>query len=131
MGQTVPVSVFAKGDWVQVSGFTKGKGFAGSIKRHGFAGMAHSHGNGEYRRSPGSSGAQGPQHVMPGTRKPGHMGYVYSTIPKIEVVDIDQERGLVLLRGSIPGPNGNKIVIRPTSKYVSKAKASDGKKKKK
>ncbi len=131
VGQPVPVSVFAKGDYVQVSGFTKGKGFAGSIKRHGFKGLPHSHGNGEYRNSPGSSGAQGPQHVLPGTRKPGHYGHAWQTIPKMEVVDIDQDKGLVLLKGSIPGPNGNHVVIRPTSKHVKAVKAQDTKKKKK
>jgi len=131
VGQPVPVSVFAKGDWVQVSGFTKGKGYAGGIKRHGFAGLPHSHGNGEYRGSPGSSGAQGPQHVLPGTKKPGHLGHIWSTIPKMEIVDVDQEKGLVLLRGSIPGPNGNRIVIRPTSKHVKAVKAQAETKKKK
>jgi large subunit ribosomal protein L3 len=131
VGQPVPVSVFAKGDWVQVSGMTKGKGYAGVIKRHGFAGLPHSHGNGEYRASPGSSGAQGPQHVLPGTKKPGHMGHIWSTVPKMEVVDIDQEKGLVLLRGSIPGPNGNHVVIRPTSKHVKAKAKTEAKKKKK
>jgi large subunit ribosomal protein L3 len=131
VGQPVPVSVFTKGDWVQVSGTTKGKGYAGGIKRHGFRGLPHSHGNGEYRNSPGSSGAQGPQHVLPGTRKPGHMGFVWSTILKMEVVDVDQDKGLVLLRGSVPGPNGNQIVIRPTARRVIVHKAADTKKKKK
>lgn len=131
VGQPVPVSVFAKGEWVQVSGMTKGKGYAGSVKRHGFKGMAFSHGNGEYRNSPGSSGAQGPQHVLPGTKKPGHLGHIWSTVPKMEIVDVDQEKGLVLLRGSIPGPNGNHVVIRPTSKHVKVVKAQEVKKKKK
>jgi len=103
VGQPVPASVFAKGEWVQVSGTTRGKGYAGVMKRHGFAGLPHSHGNGEYRRHPGSNGAQGPQHVLPGTRKPGHMGVVWSTVPKIEVIDVDQDKNLILLRGSIPG----------------------------
>lgn len=118
VGQPVPVSVFAKGEWLQVSGVTRGKGYAGVIKRHGFAGLPHSHGNGEYRRHPGSNGAQGPQHVLPGTRKPGHMGVVWSTVPKIEVVDVDTEKNLILLRGSIPGPNGNFVVLKPTSRVV-------------
>ena len=107
VGQAVPVSVFSKGDWVQVSGLTKGKGYAGVVKRHGFAGLPHSHGNGEYRNHPGSSGAQGPQHVLPGTRKPGHMGHVWSTVPRMEVVDVDTEKNLILLRGSVPEPNSN------------------------
>ena len=118
VGQSVPVSVFAKGELLQVSGITRGKGYAGVVKRHGFAGLPHSHGNGEYRRHPGSSGAQGPQHVLPGTRKPGRMGFVSSTIPKIEVVDIDVEKSLILVRGSVPGPNGNFVVLKPTSRVV-------------
>jgi large subunit ribosomal protein L3 len=119
IGQTVPVSVFAKGEWVQVSGTTRGKGYAGVMKRHGFAGLPHSHGNGEYRRHPGTNGAQGPQHVLPGMRKPGHMGVVWSTVPKIQVVDVDVERNLILLRGSVPGPNGNFVVLKPTSRHIS------------
>lgn len=121
VGQTVPASVFQKGEWLQVSGNTRGKGFAGVMKRHGFAGLPHSHGNGEYRRHPGSSGAQGPQHVLPGTRRPGRMGFVWSSVPKIEVVDVDMERNLILLRGSIPGPNGNFVVLKPTSRHISAA----------
>src|SRR5687767_5054151 len=85
IGQAVPVSVFSKGEWINVSGVSKGKGYAGTIKRHNFAGLPHSHGNGEYRRHPGTSGAQGPQHVLPGTRKPGHMGHVWSTVQKVEI----------------------------------------------
>jgi large subunit ribosomal protein L3 len=131
IGQPVPVTVFAKGEWVQVSGTTRGKGYAGVIKRHGFHGLRHSHGNGEYRRHPGSSSAQGPQHVLPGTRKPGHMGNVWSTVPKIEVIDVDVERSLILLRGSIPGPNGNFVVLKPTSRAVKAAAAASPTKAKK
>ncbi len=131
VGQPVPVSVFAKGEWLQVSGITRGKGYAGVMKRHGFAGLPHSHGNGEYRRHPGTNGAQGPQHVLPGTRKPGHMGVVWSTVPKIEVVDIDADKNLILLRGSIPGPNGNFVVLRPTSRAVKVSVQPQSKKAKK
>jgi large subunit ribosomal protein L3 len=130
VGQPVPVSVFAKGEWIQVSGTTRGKGYAGVMKRHGFSGLPHSHGNGEYRRHPGSNGAQGPQHVLPGTRKPGHMGVVWSTVPKIEVVDVDSDKNLILLRGSIPGPNGNFVVLRPTSRAVKVSVQPQTKKKK-
>jgi len=114
LGQVVPVTSFQKGDLVDVSGMNKGRGFAGGVKRHGFSGGPHSHGHGEYRKSPGSSGAQGPQHVLPGTRKPGHKGHVWQTIQNVEVVDVDTEKNLVLLRGSVPGPNGNFVVIRPS-----------------
>ena len=121
VGQSVPTTVFEKGEWLQVSGITRGKGYAGVMKRHGFAGLPYSHGNGEYRRHPGTNGAQGPQHVLPGTRKPGHMGAVWSTVPKIEVADVDADRNLILLRGSIPGPNGNFVVLKPTSRHISVA----------
>jgi large subunit ribosomal protein L3 len=129
IGQSVPVSNFAKGEWIQVSGLTKGKGYAGVIKRHGFHGLPHSHGHGEYRRRPGSSGAQGPQHVLPGTKKPGHLGHVWSTVPKIQVADVDAEKNLILLRGSVPGPNGNLVVLRPTSRHVKVVQAQAAKKK--
>lgn len=120
VGQPVSVANFQKGEWVQVSGVTKGKGFAGSIKRHGFGGGPHSHGHGEYRRSPGSSGGQGPQRVLPGTRKPGHLGSVLQTVPTIEVVDVDAEKNLILVRGSVPGPNGNFVVVKPSKRRVAK-----------
>ena len=131
VGQPVPATVFQKGDWLQVSGTTKGHGYAGVVKRHGFAGLPHSHGNGEYRNRPGSSGAQGHQHVIPGTKKPGHMGVIWSTVPKIEVVDVDAERNLVLLKGSVPGPNGGFVVLRPTSRHISASSQAAKKKAKK
>ncbi len=121
VGQPVPVSVFSKGEWLQVSGLTKGHGYAGVVKRHGFGGLPHSHGHGEYRNHPGSNGAQGPQHVLPGTKKAGHMGVVWNSVPKIEVFSIDAERNLILLRGSVPGPDGNFVVLKPTSRKVSTA----------
>ncbi len=130
VGQSVPVSVFAKGEWVQVTGLTKGHGYAGVIKRHGFHGLPYSHGHGEYRRHPGSSGAQGPQHVLPGTRKPGHYGHEMNAIPKIEVFSVDTEKNLILLRGSVPGPNGNFVVLKPTSRKVSTAQPAKAKAKK-
>jgi large subunit ribosomal protein L3 len=130
LGQPVPATVFQKGEWIQVSGYTKGHGYAGVVKRHGFAGLPHSHGNGEYRNRPGSSGAQGHQHVIPGTKKPGHFGHIWSTVPKIQVVDVDAEKNLILLKGSIPGPNGNFVVLRPTSRKVKAGAAQAAAKKK-
>lgn len=130
-GQSVPVTVFQKGDWVEVMGINKGKGFSGVMKRHNFGGLPHSHGHGEYRRSPGSSGGQQPQRVIPGTRKPGHYGHVRNTVPKIQIVDIDAEQNLILVSGSIPGPNGNRVVIRPTKKKIPLPQNKQGTKKKK
>lgn len=129
VGQAVPATVFQKGEWLQVSGVTKGHGYAGVVKRHGFRGLPHSHGNGEYRNRPGSSGAQGHQHVIPGTKKPGHFGHIYKTIPKMQVVDVDAEKNLILLLGSVPGPNGNFVELRPTSRAVPAPQAQAAKKK--
>jgi large subunit ribosomal protein L3 len=129
IGQPVPVSVFAKGEWVQVSGLSKGKGYAGVVKRHGFSGGPHSHGHHEYRNSAGSSGAQGPQRVFKGSRRAGHMGHVWSSVPKIEIVDVDAERNLILLRGSVPGPNGNFVVLNPTKRKVRVGQPAQTKKK--
>jgi large subunit ribosomal protein L3 len=123
VGQAVPVTGFAKGDLVKVTGRSKGKGYAGVVKRHGFAGLPFSHGNGEYRNHPGSSGAQGPQHVLPGTKKPGHLGHAWKTMQNVEVVDVDVERNLILIKGSIPGPNGNFVVVSPAKKTAKKIHA--------
>jgi large subunit ribosomal protein L3 len=120
VGQPISVSTFAKGDRVKISGYTKGKGYAGVVKRYGFGGLPHSHGHGEYRNHPGSSGAQGPQHVLPGTRKPGHMGHAWKTAMNVEVVDVDTEKNLILIKGSVPGPNGNFVVVCPAKKVAVK-----------
>jgi large subunit ribosomal protein L3 len=128
VGQPVSAGVFAKGEWIQVSGMTKGHGYAGVVKRYGFRGLPHSHGNGEYRNRPGSSGAQGHQNVIPGTRKPGHFGFIWSTIPSIQVADVNVEKNLILLEGSVPGPNGNFVVLRPTSRKHRVVQASAKKK---
>ncbi len=123
VGQAVPVTGFSKGDLVKVTGKSKGKGYAGVVKKYGFAGLPFSHGNGEYRNHPGSSGAQGPQHVLPGTKKPGHMGHVWKTMQNVEVVDVDVERNLILIKGSVPGPNGNFVVVSPAKKTAKKIHA--------
>lgn len=120
-GQAVSVAAFTKGELVKVSGYSKGKGYAGVVKRHGFGGLPFSHGHGEYRNRPGSSGAQGPQHVLPGTKKPGHLGHIWKSATNVEVVDVDVERNLILVKGSIPGPNGNFVVVRPAKKAASQA----------
>lgn len=121
VGQPVSVSGFTKGELVKVSGYSKGKGYAGVVKRHGFGGLPYSHGHGEYRNRPGSSGAQGPQHVLPGTKKPGHLGHIWKSATNVEVVDVDVERNLILVKGSIPGPNGNFVVVHPAKKAASQA----------
>ena len=130
VGQPVLASTFQAGDRVVVSGVNKGKGFTGAMKRFGFHGGPHSHGHGEYRRAPGSSGGQGPQRVLKGTRKPGHKGAVWSTVQNAQVAAVDTERNLIMIEGSVPGPNGNFIVIRPSTRKGAATAQAPAKKKK-
>lgn len=113
-GQEVLVSNFAAGDVVDVSGTNKGKGFAGAVKRHRFKGGPATHGQSDRERAPGSLGGQQPQRVFRGLRGPGHMGAVWSTVQCVEVVSIDADQNLMLIRGSVPGPNGSCITVRQT-----------------
>jgi large subunit ribosomal protein L3 len=102
-GQEIRVTNFAEGDLVDVSGYNKGKGFAGVVKRHRFRGGPTTHGQSDRTRAPGSSGGQRPQKVFKGIRGPGHMGDVWSTVQRVRVVKVDAERNLLLLNGSVPG----------------------------
>jgi large subunit ribosomal protein L3 len=113
-GQEVLVSNFAAGDVVDVSGVNKGKGFAGGVKRHRFKGGPATHGQSDRERAPGSLGGQQPQKVFRGLRGPGHMGAVWSTVQCVEVVSVDAAQNLMLIRGSVPGPNGSCITVRQT-----------------
>jgi large subunit ribosomal protein L3 len=118
VGQKVPVDIFSPGDYVDVSGISKGKGFAGVMKRHGFHGLPASHGASDKERSRGSSGGGSgqPQRVLKGTRMAGRMGSDWVTIQKIEVVKVDKENELLLVKGAVPGVSRNLIVVRETSK---------------
>lgn len=115
-GQEVLVTGFAEGDIVDVSGTNKGKGFAGGVKRHRFKGGPKTHGQSDRWRAPGSSGGQQPQKVFKGIRGPGHMGSEWTTVQRIEVVQVEAEQNLLLLRGSVPGPTGTCVTIRQTSR---------------
>ncbi len=116
VGQEVTVSVFSQGERVDVIGRSKGKGFAGVIKRHGFGGGPGSHGA-HFHRAPGSVGACAtPSRVFKGSRMPGRMGGERVTALNLEVVDVKPERNVLLLRGSVPGPNGGLLVIRESVK---------------
>src|SRR5690606_216418 len=99
-------------------GVTKGKGFAGTIKRHNFNRGPMSHGS-MYHRRVGSLGPQGPQRGIPGRRMPGRMGGERRTIQGRTVVRVDADRNLILLRGSVPGPRGSLVLIRETVKHKS------------
>jgi large subunit ribosomal protein L3 len=120
VGQLVNADVFAKGDRVDVTGVSKGKGFAGVMKRHNFKGQGASHGNHKKHRAPGSIGACAtPARVFKGMRMAGQTGNVRTTTLNLEVVEGDAERSLILLRGSVPGPNGGLVLIRNAVKAVA------------
>lgn len=110
-------SVFEAGQKVDVTGTTIGKGFAGTIKRHHFAGQRKTHGNSLAHRAPGSIGhAQDPGRVFPGKKMAGHMGDVTRTVQNLDIVRVDAERGLLLVRGAVPGHKNGNIVVRPAIK---------------
>ena len=112
-GQQITLaSIFSAGQMVQVIGTSKGKGFAGGIKRHGFSGGNATHGS-KVHRAPQSSGATAANRVFPGTRKPGHLGHARCTVKGLRVVQVDAERNLLLLRGAVPGPNGGTVIVTP------------------
>lgn len=114
-------SVFEAGQKVDVTGTTIGKGFAGTIKRHHFAGQRNSHGNSLSHRSPGSTGmAQDPGRVFPGKKMAGHLGDVTRTVQNLDIVRVDAERGLLLVRGAVPGHKNSDIVVRPAIKMSAK-----------
>jgi len=110
-GAEVKVDIFKEGDKVDIVGISKGKGFAGAIKRHNFSGGPKSHGQKEYFRSVGSIGATDAARVFKGQKLPGHMGTDRVTVKNLEVVKINLERNLVLVRGSVPGAKGAVLVI--------------------
>lgn len=116
LGQELKVDIFQAGDYVDVLGTTKGKGFAGAVKRHGFRGGRATHGS-MFHRAPGSIGASAePSRVFKGKRLPGHMGDVRKTIQNILVMGVRPERNLILVKGSIPGCKNSYVVIRQAIK---------------
>jgi large subunit ribosomal protein L3 len=111
-GQAVDVTLFEAGDLVDVTGTSKGRGFAGTVKRHNFSRGPKTHGSTNYRQ-PGSIGAgTTPGRVFKGTRMGGHMGDRQVTVKKLEVVKVDPERALLLVRGAVPGARNGLLVIR-------------------
>jgi large subunit ribosomal protein L3 len=111
VGDKLTVEMFVEGDKVQVCGVSKGKGFAGVIKRHNFRRGPMSHGSHHYRE-PGSIGAMFPQHVFKGTKLPGRMGSDQVTTKNLKIVSVDKENNLLVLRGAVPGPAKGLVVIR-------------------
>ncbi len=116
-GGEVKVDIFAAGQKVDVQGTSIGKGFAGVMKRHHFAGGRASHGNSLSHRAPGSIGQrQTPGRVFPGKKMAGHLGHATCTQQNLEVVRVDVERNLLLIKGAVPGPKGADVLIRPAVK---------------
>ena len=122
LGQELTAEVFAADEIVDVTGVTKGKGTAGVMKRHGFHGLRASHGVHRKHRSPGSIGACAtPGHVFKGTKMAGRMGVEKVTVQNLTVHAVDTERGLILVKGSVPGPKGTLVVLRTSAKKGAKA----------
>ncbi|HET6604334.1 MAG TPA: 50S ribosomal protein L3 [Xanthomonadaceae bacterium] len=117
VGAELKADMFEVGQTVDVSGVSKGKGFAGTIKRHHFTMGDATHGNSLSHRSPGSIGQrQTPGRVFPGKKMSGHMGSVRRTTQGLRVVKVDVEKGLIAIRGSVPGSAGGDVIVRPTTK---------------
>jgi large subunit ribosomal protein L3 len=116
-GTTVPVTLFAAGQKVDVQGVSIGKGFAGTIKRHNFGSQRASHGNSRSHNVPGSiSMAQDPGRVFPGKKMSGHLGDETVTTQNLDVVRVDEARSLLLVRGAVPGAKNGHVVVKPTVK---------------
>jgi len=122
-GAELKVDLFSVGQVVDVTGTTIGKGFAGVMKRHNFGGLPATHGVSVSHRSPGSIGQrQTPGRVFLGKRMSGHMGVQRRTIENLQIVRVDAERNLLLIRGAVPGAPGGQVIVRPSVKAASKAK---------
>jgi len=122
-GGELKVDLFAVGQIVDVTGTTTGKGFAGTMKRHNFGGLPATHGVSVSHRSPGSIGQrQTPGRVFLGKRMSGHMGVQRRTIENLQVVRVDAERNLLLIRGAVPGAPGGQVIVRPSVKAAAQTK---------
>lgn len=121
LGAEIKADRFAEGQWIDVTGVTKGKGFAGTIKRHHFSGQDATHGNSRSHRVPGSIGQrQSPGKVFKGKKMCGHLGDAQRTIQNLRIVKVDSDRNLILVRGAIPGAPGGEVIIRPAVKKAAK-----------
>ncbi|AXG15430.1 50S ribosomal protein L3 [Intrasporangium calvum] len=117
LGQEISADVFEAGQRVDATGTTKGKGFAGVMKRHGFAGVSSSHGSHRNHRKPGSiGGCATPGRVFRGMRMAGRMGGVRQTTQNLQIHAVDAEKGLLLIKGAVPGPRGGIVLIRTAAK---------------
>ena len=121
LGQVISADVFTKGEMVDVSGISKGKGFQGVIKRHNQSRGPMGHGS-QYHRGVGSMGTLLPMHVLKGKKLPGHMGNVATTIQNLEVVSIDLENNVILIKGNVPGPKKSLVMIKTSVKKGEKVR---------
>lgn len=121
VGQELKVDLLVAGQKIDVTGVSRGKGFAGTMKRHNFSGQGASHGNHKHHRSPGSIGQCAfPGRVFKGMKMSGHMGHEQVTTLNLEVVQADLERNLLLVKGAVPGPNGGLVIVRNAVKKGGK-----------
>ncbi|SEG32361.1 LSU ribosomal protein L3P [Thermomonospora echinospora] len=121
LGQEITVEVFEAGQKIDVTGTSKGKGTAGVMKRHGFRGLGASHGTQRKHRSPGSiGGCATPGRVFKGLRMAGRMGNVRKTVQNLTIHAIDADKGLLLIKGAVPGPNGGLVLVRDAVKGTGK-----------
>ena len=117
LGSSLTVDMFVEGQAIDVTGTTHGKGFAGTVKRHNFSMQDATHGNSLSHRAPGSIGmCQTPGRVFKGKKMAGHMGNVRRTQPNLEVVRVDAERNLLLVKGSVPGSKGGDVIVKPSTR---------------
>ena len=124
LGQELTAETFGAGDLVDVTGRSKGKGTAGVMKRHGFHGLGASHGTQRKHRSPGSiGGCATPGRVFKGLKMAGRMGHVRTTVPRLTVHAVDAERGLLLIKGAVPGPKGGLVLVRSAAKQAAQKEA--------
>lgn len=127
LGASVTVATFGTGDLVDVTGTSRGKGYAGVMKRHNFAGMGDGHGVKKKNRHPGSVGnASTPGRTFRGTRMAGRMGGERVTVQNLQVVEVDTERDLILIRGAIPGADGGVVLVRAAVKHPDRAPVLQG-----
>ena len=119
VGAEITVETFAAGDVVDVTGTSKGKGFQGVIKRHNQSRGPMTHGS-QYHRGVGSMGTLLPMRVLPGKKLPGHMGHVQVTIQNLEVISVDLENNVILIKGSVPGPKNSLVLVRTSVKTGDK-----------
>jgi len=124
LGQEVTAETFEAGELIDVTATSKGKGFAGVVKRHGFKGLSSSHGTKRKHRAPGSiGGCAYPGRVFKGVRMAGRMGGERTTAPNLTLHSVDAERGLLLIKGAVPGPRGALVLVRTAAKAPVKSEA--------